>query len=177
MIITVIISIITSLITAAVLTIFFRKKIEHLQKQISELTLWDKDTGLYKKDHFDDIYMKEFQRARRVSEILSILFIRTEESLTTSLNIAKTIKRNTDYVCLHDKDTYILLLTGTNADGTEHVIDRVSEILTDQSFNMGIYSGIPDSHTSSQSMLDEAMKALEKSISSRNSVEFSLNSI
>lgn len=177
MISTVIISLITSLITATILTVVFRSKIRGLQKQINELTIWEKGTRLYKRNHFDDLYIKEFHRARRTSEVLSIIYLKVEENDKTALNLTNSIKRNTDYICHYGKNLYLLLLTGTNADGTEHVIDRLTDTFSDQSHHMGIYSGIPDSHTSSQSMLDEAMKALEKSISSRNRIEFSLNSI
>lgn len=170
MFIVVVSSIISSVITAITVSGIYRRRLDRL-------TVKDSITDLYKKEHLETIYIKELHRARRSNEVLSILFLYTEESVELSRSLSRVIKRDTDYICQYDKDLYLLLLTDTDANGTDHVISRLRDLLKDREFHIGVHTGIPDNHTNSQSMLYEAMKALKRSKSQPKGIEFSLNSV
>jgi len=148
-------------------------------KRVNALTIKDEKTGIYNRNYFDLIYISEFQRARRISHPISIIFIQCDSSTEVTEKLIQSIKRDTDLIAKYDEDHYIAVLYDTNSIGTDKVINRIMyNIPEGHTVNMGVHSGIPDNHTSSQYLLDESKKALVKSLRyGRNRVEFSLDSI
>lgn len=160
------------------MTVFLITRI-YYSKKIKELTIIDERTGIYSKTCFDTLYRSEFNRARRINHPLSIVFIKTEPSIEIAKKLAISIERDTDFIAQCEEGLYVAILNNTNSDGTDKVIDRIIRNMpVDISINIGVYAGIPDRHVNSENLLNEAKKALKKSIKQgKNCIEFSLNSI
>lgn len=148
-------------------------------RQIKKLTIKDKKTGIYTRSYFDSVYITEFQRARRINHPISIIFIKCDSSTELIGELIHSIQRDTDFIAKYDKEHYVAVLYDTDSNGTDKVISRIiSNLPEGRTVNMGIHACIPDSHISSQYLLDESKNALIKSLKhGKNMVEFSLDSI
>ena len=189
------ISVMIVLIILATIGIWFIRKIvnthysteiQKLEEQVEDLTLKDRLTNTFNRHYFDETFIKEFHRARRASLPLGVVFIEinmidpTDEVLkTTAKLILSIIKRDTDFVAKYSNNTFIAVLNNTISDGVEYVVEKVvKNIDPSLEISIGVHVGIPDGHTSSQIMLNEAEKALEKAKKGGvSNIEFSLNSI
>lgn len=176
-------------------------KIEILSSEVNKLTQKDPLTNIYNRLYFDKNYIKEFHRARRVKQPLGILCVDVDNLKAINANKGKAvgdsviqevakvlsivIQRDTDFVTRYNGDEFIAILYNANSDGVELVLNRIMsklETITPEfanfSISAGVHVGIPDNHTNSEMMLNEAEKALLKAKKeSGNSVEFSVNSI
>lgn len=148
-------------------------------KTIEELTIIDSETGLYNRTFFDKYYLSEFHKAQRINHPIALLFLETIDVKEVSKILTQSIKRDTDFVSRFCDNIFVVVMYNTNADGVDPVIKRVMDNLKKEiTLNIGVHTGIPDSHTSSRNLIDEAFKALEKSKNRGNkTIEFSLNSI
>lgn len=148
-------------------------------KEIKALTVKDKKTGIYNRNYFDTVYIAEFHRSRRINHPISLIFIQSDSSLEVATNLMEAIHRDTDFIACYQKSLYVAVLYDTDSEGTDMVVKRIMDHRpADHNINIGVYAGVPDNHISSQYMIDEAYKALEKSLKlGMNIVEFSLNSV
>lgn len=156
--------------------------IKHLKEDniiIDELTIIDSETGLYNRDFFDKTYLSEYHRARRIKHPIALLFLETENIKDISMILKSSIKRDTDFLSRYERNLFVAVMYDTNSDGVDLVIKRIMDNLNSSLIiNMGIHAGIPDGHTSSRNLLNQALKALTKSKNrGDNIIEFSLNSI
>ncbi len=179
------------------------QELEKMNKQLEILTIKDPLTNTYNRPYFEKAYIKEFHRSRRISIPLAVIFIDIDNFkvlndkygieignlalITVSNILLSTIKRSIDFISRFDGDEFIVILNNTNVDGTEQVIKRIFEEISNLNIkefkepltvSIGVHVGIPDNHISSQFLLDQAEEALLKAKNrGKNRVEFSLNSI
>lgn len=201
-------TIITLIVLIIVLRFYFLNKIrdkdveiEILSSEVNKLSQKDPLTNIYNRLYFDKNYIKEFHRARRVKQPLGILCvdlddlkkINIEEGKSVGDSIIKdiakilnkVIQRDTDFVVRYNSDEFIAILYNTDSNGVELVLERIISNLDIKTpkgkpvyISAGVHVGIPDNHTNSEMMLNEAVKALLKAKKQLgNSIEFSLNSI
>lgn len=201
-------TIITLIVLIIVLRFYFLNKIrdkdveiEILSSEVNKLNQKDPLTNIYNRLYFDKNYIKEFHRARRVKQPLGILCvdlddlkkINIEEGKSVGDSIIKdiakilnkVIQRDTDFVVRYNSDEFIAILYNTDSNGVELVLERIISNLDIKTpkgkpvyISAGVHVGIPDNHTNSEMMLNEAVKALLKAKKQLgNSIEFSLNSI
>lgn len=176
-------------------------KLEILSSEINKLTVKDPLTNTFNRQFFDDNYIKEFHRARRVKQPLALIYFDVDNiekiqkghgteavDITlkeVSLILNDAIQRDTDFIARYNSHLFAAVLYNTFSDGVELVVERILTKLKniklyDQSISLsiGVHVGIPDNHTNTEMMINESLKALTKAKKrENNSIEFSLNSI
>ncbi len=158
---------------------FYNRKLLQKDDEIQKLHTVNPDTGIYYRTYFDKIFLSEFHRARRIQHPIALIFIYNPGNTIIDKKLTATIKRDTDFVSYFEDKTYVCVLYNTDVEGVDNVIKRLFNTLSENDeLKIGIHTQIPDNHTSSKNLIDEAYKALNRAKNSQGmAVEFSLNSI
>ncbi|QEN04160.1 GGDEF domain-containing protein [Thiospirochaeta perfilievii] len=179
MIIYITITFLLMILTFFITRFFYITKLKKCDVVINDLTTIDKETGLYNRHFFDYTYLSEFHRASRINCPLALVFFKSTSTDKLPQILLDSIKRDTDFISRYEKNIYAAVLYDTSLEGVDQIINRVMERVDgDMDLNIGVHTSIPDSHTSSIKLVEEAIKSLNVAISRGDRIiEFTLNSI
>lgn len=157
---------------------YYRQIISEKDRIINELTITDIETGTYNRKFFERVFLTEYHRARRMKQPLTIILVETDDTESFSQILLSSVKRETDYIARYDDVLFVILLSGVDSEGVDEVVKRIMGNLGTINVNMGINIIIPDRHSSSANMINEAEKALNLSKAhGKNTIEYSLKSL
>jgi diguanylate cyclase (GGDEF)-like protein len=160
------------------------KKINFIYTQTKQLSLVDPLTGLYNRRHFEHSFEREFLRAKRYQNNLSIAIIDVDDFKTINDTyghscgdyvlkelawLALNTIRTTDMIFRYGGEEFALVLTETSANSAAVPLERLRSTVENHKFkykddaitvtiSIGVNSDT--SNTTSQEMFDLADKAL-----------------
>ncbi|MBF0139261.1 MAG: diguanylate cyclase [Magnetococcales bacterium] len=117
---------------------------KRLEEKLRILSYSDKLTGLYNRRRMEELLEKEYERARRYSLPLSILFFDVDhfkkfndtyghdmgdKVLEMVGKVAKNHCRTVDYACRYGGEEFCIILTETEERGAFHAADRFRQQL------------------------------------------------
>ena len=179
-----------------------REALEKANKELEKLSNTDALTGIYNRRYFKEVLNKEWLRARRKTEFVSILMIDVDffklyndhyghmngdECLrNVALSLNNSINRPPDLVARYGGEEFIVLLPDTNISGAIKVAENMRSALasrrmehSDSSVNnfvtisIGIASIVPENEDGYSELIDHADKALyQAKKNGRNRIEF-----
>jgi diguanylate cyclase (GGDEF)-like protein/PAS domain S-box-containing protein len=160
-------------------------EIKLLNAQLKEQVIRDPLTGLYNRRYMDDALVREFKRAERNGEKLSLVMCDLDhfkrindkyghqagdEVLSSFARLLIRQMRGSDICCRFGGEEFLLLLFGINGDTTSERIERVRQSVQNEavlfgeqalhvtaSFGIAVY---PDNGTSTKTLLASADVAL-----------------
>ena len=162
------------------------KKINFMYTRTKQMSLIDPLTGLYNRRHFDSCFEREFMRAKRYGNALSIAVI--DVDFFKNINdthghsfgdfvlkeiayLAANTVRTTDLIFRYGGEEFVIIFTETDRDNAIVPLDRLRQIIEEHNFrfnnteirvtiSIGISSDIQAQ--TPQEMFDNADKALYK---------------
>ncbi|MBF0421296.1 MAG: GGDEF domain-containing protein, partial [Magnetococcales bacterium] len=127
---------------------------KRLEEKLRILSYSDKLTGLYNRRRMEELLEKEYERARRYSLPLSILFFDVDhfkkfndtyghdmgdKVLEMVGKVAKNHCRTVDYACRYGGEEFCIILTETEERGAFHAADRFRQQLASTTIQDGIH--------------------------------------
>jgi diguanylate cyclase (GGDEF)-like protein len=169
---------------------------DHADRVISHLAVTDPLTGLPDRAGFLEIADTLFERNRRSSTYLTVLFIDIDyfkeindtyghslgdEVLVVMSSIIRGNLRDGDLCCRYGEEEFVIILTKTNFEKAKLITSRIRKSIGDSAFrnqpgfsftvSIGVMSGIPDPNEPLSDYLEYADKALYRAKNSgRNKV-------
>ena len=164
-------------------------ELENVNHKLAELSTTDALTGVRNRRYFDQMLEREFNRARREREQLSILmldidfFKRVNDDYghqvgddalrQVSKVLRKIIHRTTDLIARYGGEEFAIILPNTDVSGAYLVAEKIRENIAEQklkadgiefsiSVSIGLMGDEPSSGDSSDYWLKEADDALYK---------------
>lgn len=159
-----------------------------LQDRLHALTLTDPLTGLHNRRHFDDVLVREWERARRGQSPLAVLFIDIDNFKSYNDNhghgagddclasvgkaIGQSLQRTSDLAARYGGDEFVVLLPDTDLNGALEVARRVKGAIgaldiphSGSRFgrvtsSIGVAQQVPGQDHTSDELLDRADRAL-----------------
>jgi diguanylate cyclase (GGDEF)-like protein len=164
-------------------------ELESVNEKLAELSTTDALTGVRNRRYFDQMLEREFNRARREREQLSILMLDIDyfkrvndeyghqvgdDALRCVANILREVLyRTTDFVARYGGEEFAIILPNTKVEGAYIVAEKIRKIIANQPFDaagitfsitvsIGIMGDEPSSGISAGFWLKEADDALYK---------------
>ena len=161
--------------------------LEIKSREMERLSNTDVLTGLYNRRYFDEALDREWKRSGRNNSLLSIILldidhfkiindtfghqVGDEYLKKTAAALTSVFKRDYDIVARYGGEEFIVLLPGINADHARQLAEMVKQKIESMAINhqgkkvgttisSGIICCVPNSNTSSDSIISGADKAL-----------------
>jgi diguanylate cyclase (GGDEF)-like protein len=164
-------------------------ELQSVNEKLAELSTTDALTGVRNRRYFDQMLEREFNRARREREQLSILMLDIDyfkqvndeyghqvgdDALRRVANIlGEVLHRTTDFIARYGGEEFAIILPNTDVAGAYNVAEKIRNKIAKQQFNaagitfsitvsIGLMGDAPSSGFSADFWLKEADDALYK---------------
>lgn len=151
----------TVALSRAIRRVMQRRKLESDIKEsldkLEKLAIKDGLTGLYNHQHFKDVIVKEYKKAKRYAQPLSCIMLDLDhfksvndnhghqfgdEVLVKSSRILKKMVRDTDFVARYGGEEFFIILPNTNLNGAYILAERIRLAFSNNIFKKGKVSEI-----------------------------------
>lgn len=181
------------------------EKNDSMEKNLTEISKTDKLTGIANRRFFDEIFLYEWNLAKRIKRPLGLLIVDLDDfklynddygysagdkCIARMAEIIKSaLKRNTDIIARYGGEEFIILLPDTDLTGSGKIAEDILNAVRDAAVphaaafrdkiltvSIGLCSMIPENGDTKEKLLLEADKALYEAKKKKNCL-FSFSSL